>query len=281
MARTIAYGEVVDAVAKICQEANFCLPEDVREALRRALAEEVSPPGQDVLRQLLENASIAAREEVPMCQDTGVAVVFLEVGQEVTVSGGFLYDAVQEGVRRGYTEGYLRKSMVGHPLVRKNTGDNTPAVIHTTLVPGDRLRITVAPKGAGSENMSSLAMLTPAAGVAGVKKFVVETVRRAGPNPCPPVVVGVGLGGDFELCAILAKKALLRPLADTNPDPELDRLEKELLAEINCTGIGPQGLGGRITALAVKVEAYGCHIASLPVAVNLSCHALRHATMVL
>lgn len=281
MSRTISCEEIVAAVAKLCQEANFYLGEDVRRALEEAFAKEVSPTGRDVLKQILANAEIAAEEKMPVCQDTGVTVVFLELGQEVAVTGGYLYDAVNEGVRRGYTEGYLRKSMVGHPLDRRNTGDNTPAVIHTRVVPGDRLKITVAPKGGGSENMSALAMLTPAAGRDGVKKFVIETVKKAGPNPCPPVVVGVGIGGDFEKAALLAKEALLRPLGEPSPYEDVARLERELLEEINKLGIGPQGFGGRVTALAVHVEIFPCHIASLPVAVNLNCHAVRHKTAIL
>ncbi|MBC7347373.1 MAG: fumarate hydratase [Clostridia bacterium] len=281
MAKTITYEEVVRAVAGLCQEANFYLGEDVKKALEESLARETSPTGRDVLKQILANIDIAAREQMPLCQDTGVAVVFLEVGQEVHFTGGYLYDAVNEGVRKGYTEGYLRRSMVDHPFLRRNTGDNTPAVIHTSIVPGDGLKITLAPKGGGSENMSALAMLTPAAGEEGVKKFVLETVRKAGPNPCPPVVVGVGIGGDFEKCALLAKEALLRPLGRPSPREDVARLERELLVAINKLGIGPQGFGGNITALAVHIEIFPCHIASLPVAVNLNCHAARHKSITL
>lgn len=281
MPRTITCAEIVAAVAELCQQANYYLGEDVKKALEEAYAKEESPTGRDVLKQILANAEIAAAEQMPMCQDTGVAVVFLELGQEVAITGGYLYDAVNEGVRKGYTEGYLRKSMVGDPLSRKNTGDNTPAVIHTKIVPGDRLKITVAPKGGGSENMSALAMLTPAAGREGVKKFVVETVKKAGPNPCPPVVVGVGLGGNFEKAALLAKEALLRPLGAPSPQEDIAALEREILAEINRLGIGPQGFGGRVTALAVHINTFPCHIASLPVAVNINCHAARHKTVVL
>jgi len=281
MARTIPCKDIVETVARLCQEANYYLGQDLKKALEEAYAGEESPTGRDVLKQILANAEIAAAEQIPMCQDTGVAVVFLEVGQEVQIVGGYLYDAVNEGVKKGYTEGYLRKSMVRDPLARQNTGDNPPAVIHTKIVPGDRLKITVAPKGGGSENMSALAMLTPAAGREGVKRFVVETVKKAGPNPCPPVVVGVGLGGNFEKAALLAKEALLRPLGEPNPEPDLAALEQEILNEINRLGIGPQGFGGRITALAVHVNAYPCHIASLPVAVNLNCHAARHKSAVL
>lgn len=279
--RNINVAEVTAAVAELCKKANFELGEDVLDAFKRALADELSLTGKDILQQLIENARIAREEEVPMCQDTGFAVVFLEVGQEVHFTGGDLYAAVNEGVRRGYTEGYLRKSIVGHPFRRQNTGDNTPAVIHTRIVPGDRVKITVAPKGGGSENMSALRMLKPAEGEEGVKRFVLEVVKNAGPNPCPPLVVGVGIGGTMEKAALLAKEALLRPLGKHHPDEDIARLEEELLGAINRLGIGPQGLGGRVTALAVHVEVFPCHIASLPVAVNLNCHASRHKEIVL
>lgn len=229
----------------------------------------------------MENAKIANEENVPMCQDTGYAVFFVELGQEVHIVDGYLYDAINEGVRKGYQEGYLRKSIVGHPLLRQNTGDNTPAVIHTTVVPGDKISITIAPKGGGSENMSGIAMLKPAQGVEGVKNFVLEQVKKAGPNPCPPIVVGVGIGGTFEKSALLAKEALLRPIGQKNPLPDIAELEDELLTKVNQLGIGPQGLGGRTTALAVHVEIYAAHIASLPVAVNINCHATRHKSVVL
>ena len=281
MLRTIEAERVTATVARLCQEANFHLPQDVRHSFERAVAGESSPTGRDVLDQLRENARIAATEEVPLCQDTGFAVVFLELGQDAHVTGGDLYGAVNEGVRQGYREGYLRKSIVGHPLERVNTGDNTPAVIHTAIVPGDGLKITVAPKGGGSENMSAIRMLKPAEGVAGVKKFVLETVESAGPNPCPPIVVGVGIGGTFEKAAWLAKTALLRDLGEPAGDPAAAALERELLREINCLGIGPAGLGGNTTALAVHVELYAAHIASLPVAVNINCHAARHVSAVL
>ncbi|WP_027717264.1 fumarate hydratase [Desulfovirgula thermocuniculi] len=274
--RTIDVAEVTAVVAELCKKANFELGEDVLAAFKKALEDELSLTGKDILQQLIENARIAREEEVPMCQDTGFAVVFLEVGQEVHFTGGDLYAAVNEGVRRGYTEGYLRKSIVGHPFRRQNTGDNTPAVIHTRIVPGDRVKITVAPKGGGSENMSALRMLKPAEGEEGVKRFVLEVVKNAGPNPCPPLVVGVGIGGTMEKAALLAKEALLRPLGEPHPDEDVARLERELLESINRLGIGPQGLGGRVTALAVHVEVFPCHIASLPVAVNLNCHASRH-----
>ncbi len=255
--------------------------EDVLAAFEKGLKEEVSPTGKDIFRQLIENARIAREESVPMCQDTGFAVIFLDIGQDVHITGGDLYAAINEGVRKGYREGYLRKSILGHPLERKNTGDNTPAVIHCRIVPGDKLKITVAPKGGGSENMSGLKMLKPAEGIAGVKKFVVEQVSLAGANPCPPVIVGVGLGGTFEKAALLAKEALLRPVGQKSTLPEIARLEEELLTEINRLGIGPQGLGGRITALAVHIEMYAVHMASLPVAVNINCHAARHKSIIL
>ncbi|WP_338818385.1 L(+)-tartrate dehydratase subunit alpha [Moorella thermoacetica] len=281
MTRIITCDEITRAVADLCRQANYYLGEDVRGALEGALTREVSPQGKDVLNQLLENAAIAAAEEVPICQDTGVAVVFLELGQEVQVQGGYLYDAINAGVRQGYTEGYLRKSMVYPPLDGRNTGDNTPAIIHTEIVPGDKLTITVAPKGGGSENMSAAVMLAPAAGIRGVKEFVLETVKKAGPNPCPPLIVGVGIGGNFEKCALLAKKALLRPLGEPHPLEGIAALERDLLESINCLGIGPGGFGGRMTALAVHVEIFARHIASLPVAVNIQCHAARHKSITL
>ncbi|MCL5056817.1 MAG: fumarate hydratase [Actinobacteria bacterium] len=279
--KTIDAGEITEAVARLCMEANFYLGQDVTDAFKKTLGDEISPTGKEILKQLILNAGIAAENKVPMCQDTGVAVTFLELGQDVQIVGGGLYDAVNEGVRKGYTEGYLRKSLVEHPLLRKNTGDNTPAVIHTKIVPGDSLKITVAPKGGGSENMSAIKMLKPSEGVEGIKKFVMETVKAAGPNPCPPIVVGVGIGGTFEKCALLAKEALLRKLGSLSPVPDIAELEKELLSGINRLGIGPQGLGGKTTALAVHVEIYPCHIASLPVAVNLNCHAARHKEAVI
>lgn len=268
-------------VAKLCQEANFQLGDDVINAFNRASEQEISLNGKEILRLLIKNAEIASTELVPMCQDTGFAVVFLELGQDVHITGGYLEDAVNEGVRRGYQEGYLRKSIVGHPLDRRNTGDNTPAVIHIKVLPGDKLRIVVAPKGGGSENMSAIKMLKPAEGVEGVKQFVVNTVRVAGPNPCPPIVVGVGIGGTFEKAALLAKESLLRSVGEPSPHSEIAVLEQELLEQVNKLGIGPQGLGGRTTALAVHVEIYPAHIASLPVAVNINCHATRHKEAVL
>lgn len=278
--REISALEVTRAVKKLCMSANCNLPQENLRALKRAIEIEESPLGKQVLRQILENHRIAREECLPACQDTGVAVVFLEIGQNVHIVDGSLYDAVNEGVRQGYTEGYLRKSMVDDPVYeRRNTGDNTPAIIHVDVVPGDRLKITVAPKGGGAENMSRLAMLTPAAGIEGVKDFVVDTVRRAGPNPCPPIIVGVGIGGNFEAVALMAKKALLRPLGSHNLNPMFANLEKDLLMRVNKLGIGPQGFGGRVTALAVHVEFMPCHIASLPVAVNLNCHVSPHESM--
>ena len=272
---------ITETVARLCVEANRLLGEDVVGALEAGLNKEVSPSGRDILGQLLENARLAAGEGLPMCQDTGLTIIFLDVGQEVHVEGD-LAGAVQEGVRTGYEEGYLRKSVVASPVApRTNTGDNTPAIIHTRIVPGDSLKITVAPKGGGSENMSALAMLKPAQGWEGAKDFVLETVRRAGPNPCPPVIVGVGLGGNFEYSAFLAKRALLRPLGQRHPDQATAEREEELLEAINRLGIGPGGFGGKVTALGVAIETHPCHIASLPVAVNINCHAHRHREAVL
>jgi fumarate hydratase subunit alpha len=274
--REIAVEEIAGLVARLCREVNTVQGPDLRAALEKALECEESPAGRVCLEGILENAAIARAEGLPICQDTGMAVIFVDYGQELLVRGGSFADAVNEGVRRGYEQGYLRRSVVRDPFDRVNTGDNTPAVIHTRIVPGDRLRITVAPKGFGSENMSRLAMLTPAQGLEAVKRFVVETVSLAGANPCPPLVVGVGAGGTMELAALLAKQALLRDVGDLNPDPRLAALEAELLEEINGLGIGPQGLGGRSTALAVHLLTYPTHIAGLPVAVNISCHVTRH-----
>lgn len=274
--------DVTSTVARLCKEANFLLGEDVLVALRKAREEEESPVARQILDQILENADIAAREEMPLCQDCGLAIVFLQVGQEVHVSGGDLHEAVDEGVRQGYAEGYLRKSAVRQPFsARVNTKDNTPAIIHTEIVPGDQLKITVAPKGGGSENMSRFAVLKPAQGRQGVVDFVVSAVEEAGSNPCPPTIVGVGIGGSAEKAMILAKRALLRRVGEPSPDPEIAELEKELLQRINGTGVGPGGVGGRITSLAVHVETFPAHIASLPVAVNLQCHSARHKEAVL
>jgi fumarate hydratase subunit alpha len=256
------------------------LGEDMLQAFRHAREAESSPVGREILEQLLENAAIAKKERIPICQDTGLAVVFVDVGQEVHLVGGDFKEAVHEGVRRGYEEGYLRKSCA-HPLTRVNTGDNTPAIIYTDIIPGENVELTVVPKGGGSENMSRLFMLLPSAGKNGIEEKVLEVIRTAGPNPCPPTVVGLGIGGTFEQAALQAKKALLRPVGEPNPDPELASWEEGLLNKINCLGLGPQGMGGRITALAVHIRLVPCHIASLPVAVNLQCHANRHKHAVL
>jgi len=279
--RELHVSRVTDAVEELCKKACFELPEDVTAALQRALEEEESPQGREILKQLLENAEIARAEQIPICQDTGVAVVFLEIGQDVHLVGGSLKEAVDEGVRRGYVGGYLRKSVVRDPIRRENTQDNTPAILYTTLVPGDAVRVTVVPKGTGSENMSALKMLTPAHGPEGIRRFVVRVVEEAGANPCPPVIVGVGLGGTMDKAALMAKRALLRPVGQPHPQPHLAALEEDILKDINDLGIGPQGLGGRVTALAVHVEAYATHIGALPVAVNLQCHAARHASVAL
>ncbi len=280
--REISASEIAEVVARLCQEANFFLGEDVIESLKQAREREESPLGREILDQILENARIAAEERIPICQDCGTAVVFLEIGQEVHVTGGDLYKAVEEGVGKGYKEGYLRPSMVTRPFTaRVNTGNNTPPVIHTKIVPGDRIKITVAPKGGGSENMSRFTVLTPAQGRKGIVDFVTRVVDEAGSNPCPPVIVGVGIGGTAEKAMLLAKEALLRKVGEPHPDPEVAELERELLERINALGIGPQGFGGRITALAVHVETFPCHIASLPVAVNLQCHAARHKEAIL
>jgi fumarate hydratase subunit alpha len=266
---------IADVVARLSMEANFDLCADVEKAIERGLGVEESPVGKEIIGQILENAAIARAERMPICQDTGLAIVFVEIGQDVHVSGG-LEEAINEGVRRGYIEGYLRKSVLGDPIRRVNTKDNTPAVIHTRVVPGRALRLWVVPKGGGSENKSRIAMLKPADGVEGVKKFVLEAVKIASADPCPPIVVGVGVGGSFEQCAMNAKRALLREVGSVHPDPFYADLERELYRKVNDLGIGPQGLGGRVTALAVHIEAAPCHIASLPVAVNMNCHAARH-----
>ena len=274
--REVDVKKIEDVVAELAVSA-CCAPEDdLMDALRSSLEREESPAGKEILKEIIENNEIAEREMVPMCQDTGMAVLFVEVGQDVRFVGGNLRDAINRGVARGYTEGLLRKSIVEHPLKRKNTGDNTPAVVHFDIVEGEEVRIRFAPKGGGSENMSTVKMLAPAAGREGVKKFIVDWVSNAGANPCPPVVVGAGLGGSFEMAALLAKKSLLRKIGERAKDADDAALERELLEEINRLGIGPQGFGGRITALDVFVESHPCHIASLPVAVNLQCHSARH-----
>ena len=278
--RTIKAGAVTEAVKKLCIEANCDLPADVREAIRRCRQDETFPIARSVLEKIEENYLIAAAEGVPICQDTGLACVFLRLGQDVHIEGD-LRAAVDEGVRAGYRDGYLRKSCVADPLRRVNTGDNTPAVIYYDIVPGDGLEITVAPKGFGSENMSQIKMLRPSDGLDGVRDFVLRVAEEAGPNPCPPIVVGVGLGGTFDKAALLAKQALLRPLDVRNADPYYAELEEELLMKINALGIGPQGFGGRTTALAVNIEVLPTHIAGLPCAVNINCHVTRHRTAVL
>ncbi len=280
--RELAAATITQNVAEMCIEANLYLGNEVMDAFKKALETEESPTGKEVLRQLMENLEIAKNDKIPICQDTGLAVFFIEWGQEVHLTGGTLEEAINEGVRQGYRDGYLRKSAVGDPLLnRVNTGDNTPAIVYVDLVPGDRVKIAFAPKGGGSENMSAIKMLKPADGVPGFIDFVVNHVKEAGPNPCPPVVVGVGIGGTFDRVAVLAKKSLLRKLGEPNPDPKYAELEKQILEKVNDLGIGPQGFGGRTTALAVHIEVHPAHIASMPVAVNLNCHACRHTERVL
>ncbi|MFB7639677.1 fumarate hydratase [Peribacillus butanolivorans] len=275
--KVIHYGEVVDKVVQACQQANFDLSEDVFNALKSSLRNEKSKNGKIILEQIVENATIAATERVPMCQDTGVAVFLVELGQDCEIKGGSLIDAINQGVMSGYGDGYLRHSIVSHPLKRiKSTEYNSPAVIHIELVPGDDLLIHMTAKGGGAENMSALKMLKPSDGIQGVKQFILETVNVAGPNACPPLVVGIGIGGNFERCAYLAKKSLFRPIGERSRLEDIAKLEEELIAEINDLGIGPQGMGGSTTTLDVKVEIEACHIAALPVAVNLNCHASRH-----
>ncbi len=281
MSRQIDCQKVIEAVASLCQQANIELSPDIQQALEAARKAEPSPAGQAILEELIENAALARQQRLAICQDTGMAVVFVRIGQDVQIVGGSLTDSIHAGVAKGYRDGYLRASVVSDPILRVNTGDNTPAVIHYDIVPGDELEITVAPKGFGSENMSAVKMFSPSAGIEGVRQFVIDTIRAAGPNPCPPIIVGVGLGGTLEKVTELAKEALLRPVGSANSQPHLHQLEQELLAAANATGIGPGGLGGRMTALAIHVEAYPTHIAGLPVAVNMSCHATRHASMTL
>ncbi len=278
--REINASAITEVVKRLCIEANCHLPQDVKNRIEGARANEEWPGACEILDRIIENYTIADARNVPICQDTGVACVFLEIGQDVHVVGS-IEDAVNEGVRQGYAEGYLRKSVVGDPLRRKNTGDNTPAMIYYEIVSGDKLSITVAPKGFGSENMSRLKMLKPSDGVEGAKEFIVSAVEEAGPNPCPPIVVGVGIGGTFDKCALLAKKALMRSTDERNSDPYYAALEAELLEKINALGVGPQGFGGRTTALAVNIEAAPTHIAGLPVAVNINCHVTRHKSEVL
>lgn len=280
MMRELNASLITETIARLCVEANRNLPQDVTCALRTAAQDEPFAPARDILDLLVRNEAVARQTQMPICQDTGMAIVFADVGQDVHIVGDF-EEAIHEGVRRGYVDGLLRKSVVADPLRRVNTKDNTPAIIHTRLVPGDKVTLTVAPKGFGSENMSRLAMLTPAAGVDGVKQFVQETVRLAGANPCPPMVLGVGVGGDFEQVAEMAKRALMIPLDEHNPDPFYAELERELLEAVNATGIGPQGFGGKTTCLGLHILQKPTHIAGLPVAVNVSCHVTRHATEVL
>ena len=279
--KTINVNEIIKTVKELSIEANYYLPNDVKEAIEEAEKNEKWPIANNILNKILENSQIAAAEKMPICQDTGMACVFVDIGQDVHITGGSLEEAINEGVRQGYAEGFLRKSVVKDPIHRVNTNDNTPALIYYNMVPGDKVKITVAPKGFGSENMSRIAMLKPSDGLEGVKNFVLETVRMAGPNPCPPIVIGVGIGGSFDKAAYLAKKALIRPVNKNNTDEFYSNLEKELLEEVNKIGIGPQGFGGKTTALALNIETYPTHIAGLPVAVNINCHATRHKERVL
>ncbi len=281
MIRTVNVEELTENIKEMCIEANHFLSDDMGKAMESAAKEERSPLGRQILEQLQENLKIAAEDMIPICQDTGMAVVFLEIGQDVHLEGGVLEDAVNAGVRKGYKEGFLRKSVVGDPLIRENTKDNTPAIIHTRIVPGDKVKITVTPKGFGSENMSRIFMLKPAEGIEGVKNAVLTAVKDAGPNACPPMVVGVGIGGTFEKCAIMAKEALTREAGSHSDIPYIKDMEEELLKKINQLGIGPGGLGGTTTALAVNINTYPTHIAGLPVAVNICCHVNRHAVRVI
>jgi len=279
--RKISTQKITEVVKKLCMEANYYLGDDVVKVLKTPERKEESTIGKEIIKEILENSDIARQEKLPICQDTGFVVVFLELGQQINITGGDIYEAIHGGERQGYKQGYLRKSIVKDPLRRENTGDNTPAVIHTEIVSGDKLKITVAPKGCGSENMSEIKMMAPGEGIQGVEDFVVDRVKRSGGNPCPPIIVGVGIGGTFEKCAQLAKQALLRTVGLRNPDPFYANLEKTLLEKINNLGIGPMGLGGRVTALDVFIETYPSHIASLPVAVNIQCHAARHKQAVI
>lgn len=277
--KEVHYQDIVEQVTEMCKKANFNLGDDVYAAFKQALKTEKSDTGKEVLAQLIENADIAKAEQVPMCQDTGTAVFIVEVGQSCHIVGGSLVDAINEGVAKGYEEGYLRNSIIYNPLNRKNTGNNTPAIVHIDLVEGEEITIHMTAKGGGAENMSALKMLKPSDGLEGVKKYILSIVKEAGPNACPPLVVGIGIGGNFERCAYLAKKSLFRPIGIRHVDPVVAELEEELMIEINRLGIGPQGMGGSTTALDVKVEVESCHIAALPVAVNLNCHASRHQTI--
>lgn len=275
--RTVEAAKITEAIAKMAIDANYYLSQDIHDALEQGRQREESPLGKEILGQLVQNACIARDENMPICQDTGMAVIFMDIGQDVHIEGD-LWEAVNAGVAKGYGEGYLRKSVVDDPLfVRKNTKDNTPAILHVSIAPGDKIKIILAPKGFGSENMSAIKMLTPSAGVEGVRKFVVDTVTAAGSNPCPPIVIGMGIGGTMEKAALLAKKALTRPINIHNANPAYAKLEQELLELVNKTGVGPQGLGGTVTALAVNIEYFPTHIAGMPVAINVNCHATRHA----
>lgn len=279
--REIAVEQLTEVIRRLCIDACQFLPKDVKNAIEQCRAREEWGIAQGVLDNIIENYRLAEEQQIPICQDTGMACVFLEIGQEVHLTGGNLQDAVHEGVRRGYADGYLRKSVVGDPVRRGNTGDNTPAMIYTEIVPGDQIKITVAPKGFGSENMSAIRMFKPSAGIEGIKDFILETVEAAGPNPCPPVVVGVGIGGTFDKAALLAKKALLRDLGTHHPDPYYADLEREMLEKINALGIGPQGFGGRTTAIGLNIETMPTHIAGMPCAININCHVTRHKTEVI
>ena len=279
--RELNVGVITEAVRNLCIEANYYLGDDIKEALEISKKKETWKLAEDVLDKIIINSEIACKDEMPICQDTGMACVFIEIGQDVHLVGGKLEDAINEGVRRGYEEGYLRKSVVGDPIERINTKDNTPAIIYYDIVEGDKVKITLAPKGFGSENMSKIGMLKPSDGIEGVKKFILETVKAAGPNPCPPMVIGVGIGGTFDKAAYLAKKALIRPIDIRNKNGFYKELEEELLEKVNKFGIGPQGFGGRTTALGLNIEVYPTHIAGLPVAVNINCHATRHKEIIL
>ncbi len=280
--REVKADQITEVVKGLCMEANYSLGDDVFQVLEKAVEIEESSTGKEILEMIVKNAYIAKKEQVAICQDTGFAVFFVGLGQEVHIVGGNFEEAINEGVRRGYADGYLRKSIVADPVLdRKNTGDNTPAVIHTQVIPGDKIRIIFAPKGGGSENMSEVKMMKAADGIDGIKDFVVDKVKRSGGNPCPPVIVGVGIGGTFEKCALLAKKALLRPLGQRHPDPRFAAVEMDILERANDLGIGPMGLGGRVSVLDVHIEIFPCHIASMPVAVNMQCHASRHKEAVI
>ncbi len=279
--REISTDQIIDVIERLCIKANEKLPEDIKCAIQNCRSCEDGLIAQGILDNIIENYTIADSENVPICQDTGMACVFMEIGQDVHITGMNLTDAVDEGVRRGYDKGYLRKSVVKDPVRRGNTGDNTPAILHIDIVPGDQIKITVGPKGFGSENMSAIRMFKPSAGIEGIKDFILETVKTAGPNPCPPMVVGVGIGGTFEKCALLAKKALMRSVDSSNPDEYYAALEEEMLDKINALGIGPQGLGGRTTALGLNIETFPTHIAGMPCAINISCHVTRHMSEVI